>query len=390
MRFLTLRLPPAIVVSAAVAALHCGHPVATRQAAASEAKQTDAPIAQARDANDVARFLAGLPGISGSPFAELEESAAWKQHREVLDAAWKRAEGELIQGLAMFQQQELNRPQLTKAPVFYPFAGPDTITPLVCFPKSSHYVLVALEPAGTLPTQQQIRRKQLPGYMSAMRKTMASILGRSFFVTREMDRQFRGQVTDGLLVPILELLVRTGHTVLGMRYVRLDDDGRLIGRAANYHTQGVIGNKGVEIEFRSDADQSVHRLCYLSVNLSNSRLSDDPAFLNFASTLKGSSTLLKATSYMMHKPEFSSVRDLVVQNSGAVLQDDSGIPYRYFATGWRVQLYGGYQRPFGSFKWMEQKDLRAAYQRGGAKPLPMPIGYGYRRVASNMMLAERQ
>ena len=45
---------------------------------------------------------------------------------------------------------------------------------------------------------------------------MASELGRSsFFITRQMDHQFRGQVTDfGLLAPILQLLVRTGHTVL--------------------------------------------------------------------------------------------------------------------------------------------------------------------------------
>ena len=38
-----------------------------------------------------------------------------------------------------------------------------------------------------------------------------------------MDRQFRGQVTDGLCLPILELLVRSDHTILGFRYVRLDD-----------------------------------------------------------------------------------------------------------------------------------------------------------------------
>ena len=63
---------------------------------------------------------------------------------------------------------------------------------------------------------------------------MASELGRSFFITRQMDRQFRGQVTDGLLAPILQLLVRSGHTVLGFRYVRLDDAGQVIDRAPDY------------------------------------------------------------------------------------------------------------------------------------------------------------
>ena len=370
----------------------CGHPApsASDNKATGETKPVS-PIAQAREADDVARFLAGLPGKPDSPFAELEATADWKKHREILDAAWRGTDERLIQGLAAFQQSELNRAPFLSAPVFYPFAGPDVLTPLSFFPKSPAYVLVALEPAGTLPTLAHIQKKNLAEYLGAMRQTMSSLLDRSFFITREMDRQFRGQVTDGLLVPILHLLVRTNHTVLGFRYVRLDDDGRLVERPANYHTTGVIGNKAVEIEYRSDADQSVHRLTYLSVNLSNTRLGIDPAFMKYARTLKGSVSMLKATSYMTHKPEFSTVRDLVLEVSTAVLEDDSGIPYQYFPpAAWKVQLFGEYERPFGAFKWMEQKDLRAAYHEPGVKPLPLKIGYGFSKINSNLLLAERK
>jgi hypothetical protein len=369
-------------------ACSCGRPAPPAKSAAAEA--APAPIPHSREADDVARFLAGMPGTPGSPFAELEDTAAWKQHRKILDAAWKSTNDRLIRGLTTFQQQELNRPELERAPVFYPFAGPDALTPLVCFPRSERYVLVALEPAGTLPSTARIEKKNLLPYLAAMRNTMASILGRSFFVTREMDRQFRGQVTDGLLQPILHLLVRTNHTVLGFRYIRLDAAGKVIERPADFHLPGKIGNKGVEVEFRTDADQSVHRLLYFSVNLANDRLRDDPAFLTYAATLKGSTALFKATSYMMHKPEFSTISDLVVNESGAVLQDDSGIPFARFAAGWKVQLYGDYQRPYGSFKWMEQKDLRTAYRQPGVKPLPVQIGYGFRKIPSNMLLAERR
>jgi hypothetical protein len=390
MTMVTSRWFAAAALLLAMVAASCRRPaVAETKTAATE--KVEAPLTHARDADDMARFLAGLPSRDGSPFAVLEDSTAWKQHRKALDDAWKRAGDRLIAGLTEFQHSELSRQSLERANVFYPFSGPDVITPLSCFPHSDRYVFVALEPAGTLPSPGHISKKNLPAYLAATRQTMASILGRSFFVTREMDRQFRGQVTDGLLLPILELLVRTSHTILGFRYVRLNDAGQLIERDATYHAEGVIGNKGVEIEFRSDSDQTTHRLCYLSVNLANNRLRDDAAFTKFASTLKGSSTLLKATSYMTHKPEFSTIRDLVVQTSGAVLQDDSGIPYSFFAGGgWRVQLYGSYERPYGSFRWLEQKDLRAAYREPGIKRLPMQIGYGYRKIASNMLLAERQ
>src|SRR5438067_215912 len=183
-------------------------------------------VPQRRDADDTARFLAGMPGKPGSPFGDLENTEAWKENRRLLDEAWSGAEGTLIAGLGDFQKQELATTPILTAPVFYPFGGPDALTPLLCFPRSPQYVMVALEPPGTLPSLKQLEKKKLGEYLPALRNTMASVLGRSFFVTRDMDRQFRGQVTDGLLIPILEILVRTGHTVNGFRYFTLNDEGQ--------------------------------------------------------------------------------------------------------------------------------------------------------------------
>jgi hypothetical protein len=205
-----------------------------------------------------------------------------------------------------------------------------------------------------------------------------------------MDRQFRGQVTDGLFLPILELLVRSSHTILGFRYVRLDDAGNIVERTADYKALGGIGNKGVEIDFRSDDDRSVHKLFYFSVNLSNESLNENRPFLAFLASLKGTASMLKATSYMIHRPEFLMIRERLLSQSLAVLQDDSGIPYRYFgASTWRVQLYGVYDRPYGSFRWLEQPDLRKAYQSPATKPLNFRIGYGFGKVPSNLLLAHR-
>jgi hypothetical protein len=348
------------------------------------------PVPHQREADDLGRFIAGLPGKPGSPFLDLEQSDAWKEHRRLLDEAWGQADSKLIPGLQEFQKAELADAALQQLTVYYPFGGPDVLTAALFFPRNPVYVLVGLEPAGTLPTPSQIDKKDLARYLAVTRETVASVLGRSFFITRQMDRQFRGQVTDGLLVPILHLLVRTHHEILGFRYVRLDDKGDVIDRAANYHAPGKIGNKGVEIEFKGDSEQASHKLFYFSVNLSDQRLKDDKPFLDYADRLKGSVTLLKATSYMTHKPAFSMVRNQILANSAVVLQDDSGIPYHYFEKStWHVQLYGEYQHPYGSFRYLEQSDLRRAFEAGGAKPLSLRIGYGYSKVASNLLLAKR-
>ena len=59
-------------------------------------------VPENREADDTARFLAGMPGNPGSPFADLEQTEAWNDHRPRLDAAWHRAEGSLIAGLHEF------------------------------------------------------------------------------------------------------------------------------------------------------------------------------------------------------------------------------------------------------------------------------------------------
>lgn len=352
-------------------------------------QQTDS-VPHAREANDVARYLAGMPGTPGSPYATLEESEVWKEHRRIVDAAWREAASEQFSGLRKFQMDELSDPALQTAAVFYPFSGPDSLTTTLYFPHNPLYVMVALEPAGSLPTPRQIAAKQTPQYLSAIRETMASELGRSFFITRQMDHQFRGQVTDGLLVPILQLLVRSGHSIVGFRYVRLDETGQVIDRAPDYHASTRYGNKGVEIEFQNDADSSVHHLFYFSVNLSNDRLRENTPFQLYLSRLTGTVSMLKATSYMPHQPGFSMIRDALLRNSRAILQDDSGIPFEKFAPDqWKVQLYGDYNQPYGSFRWMEQPGLRKAYKTSNPKPLPMHVGYGYRRITSNLQLAIR-
>ena len=84
------------------------------------------------------------------------------------------------------------------------------------------------------------------------------------------------------------------------------------------------------------------------------------------------------------------IRDRILANSAAILQDDSGIPYRYFRPDvWKVQLYGDYQRPYGAFRWLEQPDLRKAYAAAGTRPLSVRVGYGYSKIPSNLLLARQ-
>lgn len=391
-RAAALLLQPAsfLTLVLAVVLIACGRsPANVEQASPAPQLSGSAPPRSAAD--DLGRFLAGLPGDKASQFTSLERKDGWNVHRRELDSLWRKVENEWLPAMRQFQKKELSGLPAGTSLVFYPFSGPDVLMATVFFPDSPVYVMVGLEPAGTLPTPKQVAKGDLSKYLTEVRDSVSSELERSFFITREMDREFRGQVTDGLLPPILLLLARTHHTILGYQYVRLDADGRVVERAADYKAPGRIGDKGVEIDFRSDANGPAQKLFYFSVNLSDERLRENKPFLAYLEELRGMTTFLKATSYMPHDPAFSIIRDRVLVGSSVILQDDSGIPYRFFDTaGWQVQLYGEYTRPYGSFRWREEPDLRKAYESGGAKPLGFHIGYGFSRVPSNLLLAKRK
>jgi hypothetical protein len=351
------------------------------------------PAPQSREANDAARFLAGLPGKPGSAFSELENDSAWKVHKAELDKMWSKTESFGLTAMRNFQTQELNGEKVRKSTLFYPFSGPDALMMNVFFPYNSTYVMVGLEPPGTLPSPSQFKKKKsLAEQLAAERNTVNDVLGRSFFITQYMDRQFRGQVTDGLFQPIIHLLVRTNHTILGYRYVRIDDSGKVVEREAVTPTGAPkVANRGVEVDFVDDTTQAVHRLYYFSTNIADDHLKDNKGFTEFVPQLKGMTTYFKATSYMTHRPEFSIIRNLVLDGSSAILQDDSGLPYKLYTNPpWRVQLYGNYDKPIRPFSWLEQKDLRKAYETTGPKPLNFHIGYGLARLPSNLLLATRE
>jgi hypothetical protein len=74
-----------------------------------------------------------------------------------------------------------------------------------------------------------------------------------------------------------------------------------------------------------------------------------------------------------------------------VLQDDSGIPIKYFdESKWELTYYGHFQNPIALFAERQQLDLKEAYKGEGVRDLPFGIGYQYMKGVSNLMKAKRK
>ncbi|MCX7604864.1 MAG: hypothetical protein N2036_12375 [Bryobacteraceae bacterium] len=345
------------------------------------------------EADDVARFLAGLPGRGVSPFKPLESDPAWKAHAGRLNGMFRDYEERRLPAMREFAREELSRREDLQCPVFYPFSGADALTMLAFFPGRRMYVMAALEPPGRVPGTADLPPEKLEPKLLPLADTLASLLRKSFFVTREMDRQLRGQITDGVAEPLLIQLARAGYGITGHEYVQLDAQGRVVRRPEDVRRAEFGHNRGLRLELIDPDGRRPATLVYISLNLDDAHLRSNTPFVRFVNGLGAPCTMLKATSYMLHDRSFTRIRTLILERSALILQDDSGIPWRFLASGgWDVQLYGEYEKPYGkSFQFRAQPDLRAAYDdpRRRVKPLKFRIGYGAGRVASNLQVARR-
>jgi hypothetical protein len=349
-----------------------------------------APVRAGTSANDVARLLAGKPVGETSALKDVMESAAWKAHAEEFDRVWKSIETDRLPAMQRFQASELDNPRTRRRVLLYPFGGPDVLNPLVLFPHNPTYILIGLEPVGNLPNESELR-SNLDRLLGSMRESLSSLFERSFFITREMDRSLRGQMFSGVLPDVVVQLVRLDAEILSISAVHVAEGGVAAPWDRTKVNARAVRNRGVEILFRRAGAPAPQRLFYYSVNL-GPVLAHNRAFLTYLDRTAPFVTFFKATSYMPHEKDFRAVRDKVLSTSEVVLQDDSGLPYAcYQSADWALQLYGEYEKPYGSFHFREQPDLRRAYGTpGAAKPLEFRIGYGFSKVPSNLLLARRK
>ena len=136
--------------------------------------------------------------------------------------------------------------------------------------------------------------------------------------------------------------------------------------------------RGITIEFRRPGAPAVQRVNYFSMDASNAGMVRYPQFRNYVRGLAPTTTLIKSASYLLHVGEFRRMRDLVLDVSGLIVQDDTGIPYSILAKrGWQVSVYGRYQVPIPPFERHYQPELAEAYEV--QSPASLPFRFGYRR-----------
>lgn len=330
--------------------------------------------------NDVARILAGMEIESSSAFYQVTQTESWKAYKKSADAGWAAADAKRFNAMRSWAATELAELNKVEGDIFYPFSGPDIYYSYQFFPTAKNYHLFALEPAGNLSFLKSDDVKW-ESYCNHVAQTIDDFIAGGFFHTKHMRVDMQ---VNGVLPTLLVFLVRSGNTIAKVEPVEIKDDGTV-----------AVSEKGdfssVKVDFLDAKTNKLKSLYYHSCDVSDEGFAKRPALKKQIESVAVNRTFTKSASYLMHRPNFAQIRDIIVAKAPAIFQDDTAVPFKFYAADkWSFTYYGKYSGPIKLFEVRMQKDLMDAYQKNQVKALPFSLGYHSDHNYDNMMIFKRK
>ena len=327
------------------------------------------PVDGVADANDITLFLAGKPVRHGAALSQIQQTVNYRAYLDEIAFKWKAYGVRRTSRQTGWSNETLGPIIGSPNTLLYPFGGPDLLYAMSMFPNTSTYVLLGLEPAGSLPALESQDPAAVVDALFGLGKSMDTQLKVGYFVTKDM----KGDLKNGPMPGVTPIL--------------LTSIGLMGGEVDSVQSINAGGNTGVDIRFSLPGGGS-KRAIYVSGDLSNGGFKS--GYQSWIGGFSGSTAYFKAASYLMHDDGFSTIRNQVLSQSRAIVQDDSGIPFRHFASGWDLRFLGRYDRPIELFAKHDQPDLRAAYEANGGTRIPFGSGYHTNPDGANLLVAVKR
>jgi hypothetical protein len=343
-----------------------------------------------RRATATAQILAGImPNPVEPALKKFVESDAFKEHHQWMTSNWNQVKGR-VQAMDSWRSQEIRLSAARRKNLLYPFSGPDFLNAYTFFPEHSRYVFFSLERPGSLPDMESVTLAQFTKLLQDVRSAFRDIFERNYFITSYMTRQLTTPWVRGT-VPVMAVMM----ALMNRRIVRIEPLELFPDLTHVYDTPDAkrprVLMRAVRIEFTNSSSTGTQQLYYVSLDATDKALEFYPDFMTWISQYKPATVLLKSASYLLHDNQFGKTRSMLLEAADVVVQDDTGIPYRFISQNpWQVKLYGRYNRPIRPMSYGYQKDLETAYNsRAEHIPLPFPFGYHWRGQQSGLIIAHR-
>ncbi|MDR2835222.1 MAG: hypothetical protein LBV69_03345 [Bacteroidales bacterium] len=334
----------------------------------------------------IAEFISGIEFFDKLDTSIINQKF-WEKYQLKIENDWEEIDTSRIKLMKDWQKSEIQPKINDTLNLLYPFSGPDFLNANILFPNANNYIMLAMEPLGSIPDFSTMNENQIQEYLDVFYFSIHDIFIRSFFQTKEMKKDLSEKAIHGVLPLILYFMVKTNNEILDISYEKLNSTNNFDTITVSDVTEKFSSGECLLIKFKKY--DKIKTLRYFSCDISDSGLEANQNLKKYLESFKNYNSYTKSASYLLHYPHFSFTRNLLIENSQSILQDDTGIPYKYFSkNNWETNLYGVYEKPlslFGDF--VVQKDLSEIYKTDkNISKLPFSLGYHWRTGKQNEML----
>lgn len=362
----------------------------SKSATTPEAPKAETEVPQTLTDSQITGFARFISGMNYPVKYKMNASAAWQNYATGNTKNWDVLDnriGKKIRNWVSTSKLEISGEPKT---LFYPFAGGDFYYPDLFFPNQDTTIMIGLEPCGSIFNPDKEEADTVAKYFKILQHSMFFPHQLGFFRTKSMKDDFNNHLLNGTIHTVLFYMSKAGYDLHYLKFFNLDANGNKIDE-----TDAQPGDtkryKGYRIGYSKNGKGLVQELVYFSQDASDGGLKSQPGVMAFMNKRGKVVTFYKAASYLMHYDRFSMVRNFATKNSVRLLQDDSGIPYKFLLSNdFDVTLYGKFNNTLNMFKAEFQPDLKEAYATSKADSLPFLIGYTAPRGECNLQLAKKR
>ncbi len=265
--------------------------------------------------------------------------------------------------------------------VFYPFSGGDFIHLRWLFPNATNYLMAAREEVGTYPDITSMDSTDVMEYLKGVDIVLRDIYNKSYFITKNMITDIHNQnLVDGMLPILIWGAAKTDLEIVSINFFNIDTLGNIDSSQQNKYMGVVMNMKDPKANCRKS-------LTYLSCDISDKGFTLTPGVEKYIENIvpSGCNSFVKSASYLLHYSSFGHIRNIILDKSKCLLQDDTGIPFKYFDKSlWNVNLYGVYDIPVSDFSEnLFQNDMNQAYKDSTYYKGPIDFSLGYHWGSGN-------
>jgi len=344
-------------------------------------------IKENRQLTNLGDFFGGISTSATDSLIPSEIKSQWDVFNKEMNSSYLRID-EKKKIMNSWKNKNIT---ISKGTLFYPVSGPDFLHANIFFPDFDTIIMIGLEPTGNSIID--ISNYTTPDAFNKISRSLTTILNQSFFRTKSMAVDFKTENLNGTIPIFLHFIARHQFAIQSIKDIQLNAKGELIpiskqNKNSSYY-QG--------IEYTLIKNNKLKHLYFFSMNLMNTTYAGQAGLdqhQELGKLIKNkniSSTYLKAASYLLHRNEFSILRDWILNNSKQIVQDDSGIPVKYIndTTKWNTSFFGVYNKPIPLFYERYQQELYDVYHSNSKKISALPFGIGYKsqQGTSNMSIS---